>query len=213
MLATAIGVGSLALGYKSAKSAEEAQEKAIGLTEQGIALSKEQMEHNIYQQQKTEAIFGPVMENLSNYYATLDPDKFKAQYDTDIELAFNRAQKSLAATLAYRGIEGSGIEVKARSDLEYGRARLLAETGTKAEEHVAEQQQQFMQLGLGKQAQDASLVNQAFTSGQTALARGAGTYANYAATQGADVAGFAEFGATQLAKAFPRKPTTVTKVV
>lgn len=168
--AAVVGAGASIFGAHQAGKQADAQASAAERSAQGQQqLSREQMEYNQYQQQKWDSIYGPVQENLSNYYNNLDPDKFQTEMNVDIGTAYNQAQEQLTANLAARGIQGSGVEAQALTNLEQGRADALSQTRVGAEQQVAGMQSNFLSLGLNQQPSLRQNVNSAFGQQQQSL--------------------------------------------
>lgn len=195
------GAGASILGAMKAGDAADAQAAAAERSAAGQQkLSREQMEYNIYQQQRWESIYGPIQDNLSSYYQGLDPDKFQTQMNVDIGTAYNIAQEQLTASLAARGIQGSGVEAAALAQLEQGRADALSQTRVGAEEQVAGMQSSFLGMGLGQQAGLRQGVNQAFGAGQQAFGNLANFQMGMAQQYGASAGGFMQTAGNLLGK-------------
>lgn len=138
--------------YQSGETAKKGISAQQSATQASIALGREQLETANYRYQRWQEIFGPIEKNLSSYYQSLDPKDFQARMGTTLEESYATAQKRLSEQLSQRGIQGSGIEVAARTQLAESFAETQAQLPFAAEQQVAQQQAQFYAMGQGQQA-------------------------------------------------------------
>jgi len=197
----AMGAASIIGGMKASDAADRAASNAQQLGQQQLQLSREQMEFNIYQQQQWESIYGSIQDNLSSYYSNLDPSKFKAEFDVDINESFDRAQAQVDANLASRGLQGSGIEAQAVSDIEQGRADALSQSRTQADQEVARQQAGFLGLGMGQQQQNVANINQSYGTQSSALGNLQNMQLGFSQQYGQSAGGFFQTGGNFLGMA------------
>ena len=100
-------------------------------------------------------IYGPIQENLGNYYSNLTPDYYEAQGIQAFEEERALAMENLNAELARRGIDDSGIAAGLFRDMELDAAETRAGIRVDAPRMVAEDQSRFLQIGLGQNPGDS----------------------------------------------------------
>lgn len=140
--ATAIAGATLVTGYMASESAKNASDKASRSSKAQLAFERRQYED-------WQETYGPIEQNLAEFYTGLTPDYYEAQGLQAFEREQERTLTSLKTTLAQRGIEDSGVALAIEKDMGFagaeGRARIRAE----APYQVAEEQRNFLQVGLG----------------------------------------------------------------
>ena len=147
---------------KSADAATRAQQEGnqsaydAAMTELDFAKEK---------QADWDSVYGPVQDNLGEYYKTLTPEKYEAMGVQKINEEYAKSQQNITKVLAQRGISGSGIEAAALTSLEQSSASAKANVRATADEKVAGEKKSFLQLGLGQSAG----INQLTTGGFNAL--------------------------------------------
>lgn len=102
------------------------------------------------QYQRWKGIYGDLEENLGKYYASLSPEKMSTRALTQYEAEYTRAKENIEAMFEVRGVEDSGFAMDQRKDMEIQRAVSRATIRTQAEDTVRQQQQSFLNVGLGK---------------------------------------------------------------
>ncbi len=143
VVAAAVIGGALitgAVAYDSAKKAERANEDSLGFA---------QRQYDDWQQ-----VFGPIQENLSEYYSNLSPDTFAAQGIQYAEEEFAKVDERLSQSLAQRGIQDSGISASLERESAYDLARTSATIRQAAPQAVAQQQLGFLSVGMGNNPDD-----------------------------------------------------------
>jgi hypothetical protein len=195
-LGIASGVGGLASGLSGSSSANKLAKKQLELMEEQLKFAQQQYAD-------WTRVFGPVQDNLSEFYTSLTPDYFAAQGLEAYQKEFQRQEQELNDFFTANEID-SGVQVDVLSKGNFQAARDKAKIRTEAPFRVAEAKQGFLQIGLPQKAQ---AVNQILNAG-TNLAN---TYGNQAAiaAQSAD-AGFdaAVGGFSTAAEIFDRKKLT-----
>jgi hypothetical protein len=104
-------------------------------------------EYYVYQLQREkewEATYGPIEDNMVNYYTHLSASKYIAEGNQHIEEQFKIAQDRLNADLTARGLDiKGGVSTSILRDNLNAVAQAKAENYAKAEKWVADQQANF----------------------------------------------------------------------
>ncbi len=168
-----------ALGLTNVAGQQAAQDAANANAAGGLAMSKEQIafEQQQLDFQKTQYgdwqnIYGNVEKNVGNYYQTLTPDKLETLGLTNQQNQFQQVQKATKQQFAQSGMGGSGLEQSVLASNILSNAESKTAIRTNAPQAVAQQQEQFIGLGLGQGtaelgtiAQASNTVNNAFSTG------------------------------------------------
>lgn len=183
-------VGSVYSANKQEKIADRAQKAADRRAAQELAFAKEQYED-------WEQIFGPIQENLADYYQNMDADTIAIRGLEDLAIEKEQALTRVRETLAQRGIDSSGLAAETELQVELGTASERAKIRADAPMQVAREQTNFLSVGLGNP--NSGLVADAL-SNQTNMATNNATYqrqvANQASADAADA--FGNFATTAL---------------
>lgn len=187
--AAAIGAG---VSYSSAKSASKSSSAALASADAASQLqhevSMEQLEFQKQQYENWESIFGPIQQNLSNYYKNLNSDTIASSGLQNIEQQYIASRQNLDTQLAKRGITNSGATAAGLTQLETARMLGKADIQTKAPMLAAQQQSNFLAGGLGQQSSlqngiSGAMTNQMNMFGEQSMNRQnmANQYSNQAA--------------------------------
>ena len=198
-------IGSAVLGAaassKSAKSANSSANAATASADAAARLqyeaSSEQLAFSKQQYDDWQSIYGPIQDNLSNYYKNLSSDSIASLGIQSIEKEYARSSQLLEQTLAKRGITNSGATTQSMTQLESARMLGRAEVQANAPMVAAQQQQGFLNAGLGIQSQALSGINSAYGTQISLLgqqAANATSQANNYSNQAA--AGYAGIGSS-----------------
>ena len=171
-VATAAVVGTAAVGaytsYSASKSASKQAEAAMQSADAASQLqylaSKEQLEFAQQQYQDWQGIFGPVQQNLANYYNNMNADTVASLGLQNIEKEYARSTQLLDQALAKRGMTNSGATEAGLTQLEQTRMLGRAQVRTDAPNIVAQQQAGFLGLGLGQQSGLQQGINNAYSN-------------------------------------------------
>ncbi len=139
--------------------------------EQSQELAAQQQQAAQDQYNDWEAMFGPIQENLSNYYSSMDPKDFARMGKGTIDEAYQTASDSLQKNLAQRGIQGGGVEAGAQAQLESATALARGQNVINAENTYNQAQQSFLQSGNQQSAAELNYLN-SFNPNQTQLGSG-----------------------------------------
>jgi hypothetical protein len=163
----------LAGGLKGNNKANDLDSRSIALREETLQMAKEE-------QARWGRLYGPLEENLSEFYQKLTPDYIKAQGLQAYEKQFADTQRQLRETFAQNGIE-SGVQQDLLTKTELQGARDKAQISADAELKSAEQQKSFLSLGLTQKPGITADVINANSGLATQLGNSAGIAANNAA--------------------------------
>lgn len=162
--AAAIGAGT---SYMSAKSASSSADKAYASADAASQLqyetSMEQLNFAKDQYADWESIFGPVQQNLSDFYQSRSSDSIASQGIQAIETEFTRSRQQLDASLAKRGITNSGATAASLTQLESSRMLGRANVQANADSQLASEASNFMSLGYGQQAGLQNNISSAYS--------------------------------------------------
>ena len=106
-----------------------------------------------------EAMFGPIQENLANYYSSMDPKDFALMGKGTIDEAYQTASDSLQKNLAQRGIQGGGVEAGAQAQLESATALARGQNTLQSEAAYAQAQQDFLATGNQQSQAEGNYLN------------------------------------------------------
>lgn len=194
----AIGAGaSYMAGSKASKSASKATDASAYAAELQYETSMEQLEFAKQQYADWEGIFGPIQQNLSQYYQHLSPDTYSALGIQNIEKQYAQSRQNLDQELAKRGITNSGATVAGLTQLEQARMLGNAEVRTNAPQMVASAKQGFLNAGLGVQSNVQSGISNAYSNQMSILGQQSSNslqQSNLYATQAAQ--GYAGIGSS-----------------
>jgi len=148
------GIGAIASVWTGAVAAADAKETAATAAEQQqTALDNQllalQQQRELGQEQMAiwDSVYGPVERNLSNYYSNLTPKRLETMGHQANAQQFQAMGKQLQASMAQRGISGSGVEGAAMMGMSAQQAMANAQVTQQAPERVAQAQQSFLSRG------------------------------------------------------------------
>ena len=96
------------------------------------------------------AVYGPIQENLATYYANVTPEYYASVGLETFETQYQTALKRLDEDFAQRGIDPqSGIALSLRDQAELDAAETRAGIRRDAPRMAAQDQQNFLQIGMG----------------------------------------------------------------
>ena len=182
-------MGSRSASKQAAAAAEQAEEwmrKGWDIGEESVdiadafrsALEDISREYGQFAQevwQDWEAMYGPLEDNLVNYYSNLDPDKFSTQWKAEIEQELNKEFNQFKQAAAQTGIMTSGMMLQAQRDQSYKQAMANAQADLAAPEHVAQMQQGFYgTFGAPQKASAQNLLGSSIMSQADLMNMGVG---------------------------------------
>lgn len=142
-VATAIA-GSAVLGaVVQSKSASKANKTAAQSAAAELEFAKQQYDDWL-------EVFGPIQDNLAEYYNNLTPDYVASVGLQNVERERATALERVNQSLAQRGLLGSGLEAAAITDIELETAQQKAQVRSDAPQIAAQQKLGFLSLGYGQ---------------------------------------------------------------
>lgn len=162
----ALGGSAIISGVMASKSSDKASKRASKASAEQLAFSREQYED-------WKAIYGPMQENLANYYANVSPEMYAAQGLEAYQQEYETSMKRLDETLAQRGIGDSPIAISLREQAGLQAAEERAEIRRDAPRMAAEDKTRFLQIGMGQnpaQSLQQTLAQRTQSASQYALA-------------------------------------------
>ena len=142
-LGSVIGaVVSVAGGLLSSSSANKASSRAASATQAQLDFEKQQY-------QDWQNVFGPIQDNLSQYYQSLTPDYYEAAGLEAFQKERDAQMTQLNESLAQRGLSTSGIQAAVERTNAIDTAQTRANIRREAPAKAAEEQSRFLQIGMG----------------------------------------------------------------
>lgn len=168
----AVGLTDFAGQEEAAKQAGFANAQQYQLTKESVELQKETLEFQKEQYQDWKDIYGPIQENLGDYYNELDGDKLTALGLENQQREFQAAVKLIEKDAAQRGLVNSGAEFAAKSTATFQNAEARARIRSSSEERANEQKLAFLGIGLNQGQGHLSNINAASSNVNSAYSTG-----------------------------------------
>lgn len=159
--------GTIAAGASLAHSLWSGN-KARKLQKQALQLQREQFEFMRGQVDKWEGTFGPIEQNLSNFYRHYTASRFATVGREQIDNQVSQLRTQLQQDAGRRGIDGSGAAEIRSSALGFQEALGKAQVTQNAPLQLAQAQQGFVQSSYGKYQAALGGSNQAAATYQGA---------------------------------------------
>lgn len=139
-VAGAVVVGAGISAYSADKASKRAEKSA------DVAIGFEQEKYDDWQE-----VYGPLQDNLANYYENVSPDYYAATGLETFEQQYQTALTRMDENLAQRGIDpSSGIAASLESQGELNAAETRASIRKDAPRQAMEDKSRFLQIGLGQ---------------------------------------------------------------
>lgn len=168
----AVAGASVISGVASSKAASKQAKAASKASDAQLAFEQERYDD-------WKEVYGPLQDNLSNYYSNVTPDYYATAGLETFEQQYQIGLQRLDENLAQRGIDpSSGIAVSMESQAELNAAETRAQIRRDAPRQAAEDKSRFLQIGLGQNP--ANSVGNALSQ-QNQIAQQQSMYANQAA--------------------------------
>ena len=142
-VATAIAGAAIVGGVVSNNASKRA-------TESAEKMAASELEFNQQRYSDWKDVYGSIQDNLSDYYTNLSPDMYEAQGLEAFNAEYQKAQDSVATSLAQRGITDSGLSTQLEQQGALSAAQSRAAIRMDAPAKVASLQSNFLQIGLGQ---------------------------------------------------------------
>ena len=108
-----------------------------------------QLDFDKAQYEDWQNIFGPIQDNLSNYYQSLTPDYYEAAGLEAFQKERDSQMAQLQESLAQRGLSTSGVSAAIERTNAIDTAQTRASIRREAPAKAAEEQSRFLQIGMG----------------------------------------------------------------
>ena len=153
--AVAIGAGVSMYSASQSSKASAAQADAVrdgNRRSQELGQNNLEFQKGIYENQMAkvdefESMFGPIRDNVNNYYKNMSPEMYQMQGKENIEKSYQNANKAIDATFSNNGMYGSGQQASAQVALEEARANALGQNKQNAMATYNQQQQNWLNYG------------------------------------------------------------------
>lgn len=150
-VATAVVGSAVVGGIMSSKSAKKQAKSADRATDASSEATAAQLAFEQERYDDWNAVYGPLQENLANYYQNVTPDYYAAVGLEQFQKEYQTGLTRLNENLAQRGIDpSSGIQASLESQAELSAAETRASIRRDAPQQAAEDKSRFLQIGLGQ---------------------------------------------------------------
>ncbi len=194
-------IGSNSASNAAADAQAQANADAHSINQQNMDFQLQQYENNMADVSALEDVFGPVRDNISNYYNNMSPEMYQMQGAEAIQNQFTQANDNINAMFSNNGMYGSGQQVSANVALEAMRADSLANNKQTAQQEYNAQQQNWLEFGVneinankGFQANSQAGVSNSMSNAANSMMQGGNAMANIGMQQAAGWGGFATGG-------------------
>jgi len=126
---------------------------------QAAAVQKEALEFQKERYAKWQSIYGPLQEDLSTYYKNLTGKSISNEEVQKIQMELQKANEQTSASLAARGISGSGVEASLLNSNEFNADMLKAQSIATGDQKAAALKSGFLNAGMGLESNAASAVS------------------------------------------------------
>ncbi len=150
------GILSIGGALLSKRSADKQGERAAESDAAQLDFAKEQYED-------WQAVYGPLQDNLAEYYGGLDAEFYASVGLENFQVEQQKAISNIESNLAQAGIDPrSGISQSLTAQAELAGAEQRAEIRRDAPRAVAEDKSRFLQIGMGNNPTSSvqSVLNQ-----------------------------------------------------
>ena len=157
-----------ATSRQSMANADADREARVDASNAAIDATRQQLDFQKKQIDDWKNIFGDVESNLSEYYSSLTPDFYATQGLQAFEEERTAADTNFRERLAQKGIVDGGLIAEIESERNLDSAETRAGIRSSADEKVANQKAQFLQIGMGSDptaGMSTALANQANQAG------------------------------------------------
>jgi type II secretory pathway pseudopilin PulG len=163
----AVAGATVVSGAMSSRSASKQADAASDASAAQLAFEQERYDD-------WKAVYGPIQDNLSNYYSNVTPEYYAAVGLETFEQQYQTSLQRMDENFAQRGIDpSSGIAASLETQAELGAAETRAAIRRDAPRQAAEDKSRFLQIGLGQNPASSvsgALSQQAQVAQQNSLA-------------------------------------------
>jgi len=144
------GVGAIASSQAAGKAADaqrEGNNQANAMNQANLDFQKEQYNKQMQDVADLEDIFGPVRENLGNYYKNMSPERYQMIGKENLEKQYQRSNDQLDAVFSNNGMYNSGQAMSARVALEEQREVSMGANQQNAMNQYQQEQTNWLKFG------------------------------------------------------------------
>jgi len=180
--AAIIGAGaSIYAGNKADKAAGRASDQQAQAQAAANQSTQDQLAFNKQQYADWQATYGPIQDNLANYYNNLTPEHQTTLGIQNVQEQYQKSLQQVETNLAQRGLDTSGIMASTETQFGIQAARDKAQVASKTPQQVAQQKSQFLGLGLGNQSALQGNISNSFSNISSNLQNQSAIYGQQAA--------------------------------
>ena len=142
------------------RSGQENSDRANSLAGAQIELGEQQLDFAKTKYNDWKTIYGPIEQNLADFYEGVTPQYFESQGLESFNKEFARTRKELNEFFAINDIS-SGVAADIRGEQNLEAAKIRAGIRLEAPFKAAESKLGFLQIGLGQQSSHLSSITNA----------------------------------------------------
>jgi hypothetical protein len=157
---------------QAAAAAAQANAQSYAMSQEQIALAKEELQFQKDQYADWKTVYGPIQDNLGSYYKTLTPDKLIALGLEKQQQEFQQVQKSIKRDFAQRGIDESGVAVITEAQNKVQNATARAAIRASGDDMVNKEKMNFLGIGLNQGTEMLGVVGNAAANVTNAYSAG-----------------------------------------
>ena len=136
------GVVSVGGAIMSSKSASKDRRAANNAEQAQLDFAKQQYDD-------WKAIYGPIEQNLADYYNNITPEYYETVGLEAIEAEYTVVREDLERSMAQRGLTSSALSTAVETDVGIEEAEAKAQVRRDAPRMAAEDKSRFLQIGKG----------------------------------------------------------------
>lgn len=144
----------------AANSARDGQESAERSAQAQLDFNREQWETQMAEVDALESMFGPIRENLNNYYQDMSVEQYELRGKEQLEKQYQQSSENLDKVFSNNGMYNSGQMASANVALEVAREESLGANKLNAENQYNQQQLQWLGMGLQEKSAAQGLATQ-----------------------------------------------------
>ena len=193
-------VGSLVGSKRASDSADRTANMQNRISQQNIDFQREQYD-------RWKGIYGNLQEDLGTYFTNMTGDKQLGMELNTIEEQRQRALQQEHTNMASRNLDGSGADIQAQQDIEFGANRASNEARNTIDDRVRAKQMNFLNGGLGKDMQIANGIGNANNAMVNSLGQQGAIRQNNINRSNNDIQGIIGYGSSILTAGLNRSNT------
>ena len=145
-------ISTVANGYMAKKAGDRAEDqnnKALALGDRELAFEEERWAEEQARYEEWKAIYGPIEENLGEFYSNLTPETYTAAGLEFNQVELDKANTQALETFAQRGLSSSGLTASTEQQSSRTAAENKAKIRFEAPFKVAKEKSDFLSQGNG----------------------------------------------------------------